>query len=91
MKRIRATLSSKSQVTLPAPVREILGVRAGETIVFEVSDSGAVSLSKPKFTIADLRGILPPLDPPPSPDFEAEIDEAMADMADRVLGGSQTA
>jgi AbrB family looped-hinge helix DNA binding protein len=31
-----ATLSSKNQVTIPADVRRVLGLRAGEAVVFDI-------------------------------------------------------
>jgi hypothetical protein len=47
----------------------------------ELYDDGRVQLAKPKYTVETLKGILPALDPPPSVDFDKEIDEAMAEMA----------
>jgi AbrB family looped-hinge helix DNA binding protein len=35
-----ATVSSKNQVTLPAEVRKVLGIRSGETLVFDIDTSG---------------------------------------------------
>jgi AbrB family looped-hinge helix DNA binding protein len=86
MRRILAHLSSKGQMTLPRQARRALGVGPGDSIMVEIDDDNRVTISKPKFTIADLRGILPALDPPPSADFEQEIEEAMAERADRVRG-----
>ena len=39
-------LTSKNQTTIPAPVREMLDLSAGDMLAFEVSDSGAVTLRK---------------------------------------------
>ncbi len=39
-------LTSKNQTTIPAPVREGLELSAGDMLVFEVGDSGAVILRK---------------------------------------------
>ena len=91
MKRIRVTPDEDGQITLPEEVLKTFGVEPGDFITFVVDETGKVTLTKAKFSVADLKGILPALDPPPSADFDAEIDEAMADMADRVLGGTRTA
>jgi AbrB family looped-hinge helix DNA binding protein len=85
MKRISAPVSSKGQVTIPREVRRMLGVNPGESIYFEIGDQGTVSLRRPKYSVEDLDGILPALDPPPSRDFDAEIEEAKEDWANRRL------
>ena len=53
----RAKVTSKGQITIPKAVREALGVRAGDSIVFEVDDSGARvrTLRKP-ISFADYAG-----------------------------------
>ena len=82
MQRIQAKLSSKSQVTLPADVRKVLGVGPGDQILWKVDDDGNVSISAaPKLTVPDLRGIVPAIDRAMSDDFDAEIEEAMADLS----------
>ena len=86
MRRILAHLSSKGQMTLPSDARKALGVEPGQSVMVELHDDGRVMLTKPKYTVADLKGILPALDPPPSADFEQEIHDAQLDMADRDLG-----
>lgn len=35
-----ATLSSKNQITIPAEVRALLGLRAGEAVIFDVDTTG---------------------------------------------------
>ena len=40
MKRLTAKVTSKGQITIPAEVRERLGVRVGDRVSFEVEDSG---------------------------------------------------
>ena len=34
-----ATLSSKNQVTVPTEVRKVLGLKAGETVVFQIDSA----------------------------------------------------
>ena len=38
------TVTSKGQVTIPKKVRERLGIHAGSTVAFELTDSGEVVL-----------------------------------------------
>jgi AbrB family looped-hinge helix DNA binding protein len=64
-----ATLSSKNQVTIPREVRAALGLKAGETVVFQLEDDGrgpVVTLRRTKSleqvagsvpTPADVRGL----------------------------------
>ena len=82
MHRIRAKLSSKSQVTLPARIRSSLRVNPGDQIVWEIDDTGRVTINAaPKTTVKELKGIVPSIGRPMSDDFDEEIEEAMADMA----------
>jgi AbrB family looped-hinge helix DNA binding protein len=37
----RATVTSKGQITIPAPVRKALGLHQGDQVVFEISDPAA--------------------------------------------------
>ena len=90
MRRILAHLSSKGQMTLPSDARKALGVQPGQSIMVELYEDGRVMLAKPKYTIADLEGILPALDPPPSADFEQEIHDAQLGMADRDVNSLAT-
>ena len=77
--------SSKNQVTIPKPVREALGVGPGDRITVVV-DGGQVRLEPTtELTVEQLAGILPPLDPPTSPDFRAEIREAMEERAQQIV------
>ena len=39
-----ATVSSKGQVTVPAPIREILSLKKGSTVVFKVTEKGILFL-----------------------------------------------
>lgn len=87
MQRFYAKLSSKSQFTVPAEVRHVLGVGPGDHIRFEIDNAENVTLwADPRFTVRELRGIVPAIDRAMSDDFDAEIEEAMQDMAERELG-----
>lgn len=54
---VAATVTSKGQVTLPKSVREALGLRAGDRILFRVHDGRAVLAKVPDFL--ELAGSVP--------------------------------
>ena len=58
---VPATVTSKGQVTLPKAVREALGIREGDEILFRVHKNRAVLAKVPDFL--DLKGSVPV--PPP--------------------------
>jgi len=51
-----ATVSTKGQVTIPAPIRETFGIQPGCRVGFRVED-GSVSLELPA-TIEEIRAML---------------------------------
>ena len=53
-----AKVTSKGQITLPAKLREQLGIRPGDRLDFERNSKGGVELVARRTTAADLRGIL---------------------------------
>jgi len=38
-----AILSSKNQITIPSAVRALLGLKAGETVIFDVDEADSVA------------------------------------------------
>lgn len=71
-----ATITSKGQVTVPKPIREALGVRAGDVIEFEVR-RGKVEVRNAKpwgFSAGILKDRLPKNWKPPTVE---EMNEAM--------------
>ena len=55
------TVTSKGQVTIPKPVRDRLGIKAGNAVEFELAPDGRVVLTKvgnrrPRSRIERLRG-----------------------------------
>jgi antitoxin PrlF len=53
----RARITSKGQVTIPKEVREALGVREGDSLIFEVENGGAhVSVVRKPVSFADYEG-----------------------------------
>ena len=78
-----ATLTSKGQVTLPKPVRNSLGLKKGDHIVFEPTSHGAF-LVKPMIRKSRLEGLLHKRLPKNfKPLNLSEIDQAIAEGAIR--------
>ena len=56
----KATLTSKGQLTVPKEVRERLGLRVGDRLVFELLEEGSVRLKvERRRTLGELKGSLP--------------------------------
>jgi antitoxin PrlF len=71
-------LTSKGQTTIPAEVRDYLGLRPGDRIVYAMKD-GKVELRAKNRRAVDLIGILGP--PPAGPKTLEEIEEGIATAA----------
>ena len=54
-----ATLTSKGQITIPAPVRASLGVESGDRIEFVQIAPGRFEVIAATLPVTDLKGILP--------------------------------
>lgn len=80
MIREEATMTSKGQVTVPKAIRDALGLRQGDTIIYTMTDEGVVMTSK-SVDFADLAGYLGT--PPNGPASLAQIDETIAEHAGR--------
>ena len=72
----RARITSKGQVTIPAAVREQLGLRTGDEIAFEPKTLRFGAAPRPK--LSDLYGILAPANPRPDEEFDWERDRQLA-------------
>jgi antitoxin PrlF len=70
------TLSPKGQITLPKEAREILDLRAGDSIAVSVAD-GKLVLTPKNVNFNDLAGFLGK--PPNGPATLDEIDETVAE------------
>ncbi len=53
-----SVLSSKGQVVVPKPVRDLLDLQAGDRIDFVVGEGGEVSLRPVLGEVTDLKGLL---------------------------------
>ena len=85
MRESTSTISSKGQVTIPAEVRRHLGVATSDKVAFAILDSGKVELRPAQHSVAGLRGIVPALPGSETVDFEDQIEEALAEGADRIV------
>jgi AbrB family looped-hinge helix DNA binding protein len=77
-----STLSSNGRVTLPDAIRRELGLKPGDRIDFTID--GNVARFERGLDLEDIIGSLPPL-PNASPEFEREIEEAIADALERKM------
>jgi antitoxin PrlF len=53
-----ATLTSKGQTTIPKPIRDSLGMKAGDRITFTLMPDGVVVMRVKNKHVADLAGLL---------------------------------
>lgn len=56
-----ATMTSKGQITIPADIREALGLSAGERVVFTQLDDGTTVMRAKTRSILELKGTLKPV------------------------------
>lgn len=82
MKEITTTLTQRSQVTVPAEVLRLLGLKPRDRVVFAIED-GRVSLTPARFTLESAYGSVKPSQRPE--DFEALIREAKEARAEKTL------
>ncbi len=77
LRRFRATVTSKGQVTIPVELRRAIGVGEGDRLLFELEPDGTVQLRPARYpTIASLAGCLGKL-----PDGRTLRDEEMGEVA----------
>ncbi|MBI2865363.1 MAG: AbrB/MazE/SpoVT family DNA-binding domain-containing protein [Chloroflexi bacterium] len=78
-----ARITSKGQVTIPAEVRRLLGVRPKDKVAFIV-DKNQVRLAPAQSIVARTAGMLKSSQPPLSPEEEkVAAEEAMADEVEK--------
>ena len=82
MRTIEATVTSQGQVTIPAEVRRSLGIEKRGKVTF-VIDAQSVRLEAPRMSLESVFGSVEPI-PETSPDFDREIEAAMAAEVDRL-------
>jgi antitoxin PrlF len=75
-----ATLTSKGQITVPKPIRDLLKLETGDVLEFVVNDGGHVTVRAGRFDARDLRGLL--RTPGRKPVTLAEMDAAIRRTAE---------
>jgi AbrB family looped-hinge helix DNA binding protein len=60
MKELVCTITQRGQVTIPAEVRQLLGLKAKDKVAFEI-DNNQVRLVPAKFTLESAYGSVKPL------------------------------
>lgn len=78
MKVWEVTLSPKGQVTIPKEMRDILGLRPGDQVIYSVID-GEIVVTPKNIDLQDLAGMLGT--PPNGPATLEEIDKAVMEAA----------
>ena len=56
MKEIVATVTQRSQVTIPAEVRRVLGIKPRDKVAFEIDNNDQVRLVPARFTLESAYG-----------------------------------
>lgn len=82
MKTLQRRLTQKGQVTIPAEVRAVLGLKPRDRVEFQL-EGGEVKIVPAKSTLQRWYGAVPALDPPMT---DRELREAFErDVADEVM------
>lgn len=71
---MEAMVNSKGQVTLPKPIRDRLGLKAGDRIAFAIEEDGTLRVTPITGSVMALAGVLPQ---PATPLSQDEMDEAI--------------
>ena len=83
---LRAKLTSKGQLTIPKDVRDRLGLKSGDRVVFEFEDDAVRLRVERRKSLGELMGSLPATREYPG--REAEREAARKHLAREVLEGS---
>ncbi len=78
MKVWEVTLSPKGQVTIPKEMRDLLGLRPGDQVIYSVID-GEIVITPKNIDLKDRAGLLGT--PPNGPATLEEIDKAVVEAA----------
>ncbi len=84
-----AKITGKGQVQVPKPVREALGVKSGDDLLFRVKEDGVVYVTgQRRYSLTELAGILKPKIKVPYAGLAAEEEagaEAAVEREERIL------
>ena len=84
MKELVTTMTQRGQITVPAEVRRLLGLKPRDKVAFKIDD-GKVRLVPVAFTVESAFGSVEPL--PDDMDFDERIREAKEERAARLVDG----
>ena len=82
MKQVSATITQRSQVTVPAEVRRVLGVKPRDKVTFTIED-GEVRLAPASFSIETVYGSVKPSGKPEN--FDEVSRAAKGDKAEKTV------
>ena len=86
MKEFVTTITQRSQVTIPAEVRRVLGVKPRDKVAFTIEDGG-VRLESAPFSLESAYGSVKPVEKPEDFDkISLEVKDAKAEKTARELG-----
>jgi len=77
------TMTQRSQITVPAEVKRILGLKPRDRVTFSVEGS-EVRLKPVKWTVESVAGSVEPISDGPQ-DFDEQIREAKDEWAERTV------
>lgn len=78
---VTARISKSGQVTIPAEIREKMGVKPGDAVIWSTDEQGKATVRAVRYSLEDLDGILGPL--PPGMGVNELIDEAAHEAIER--------
>lgn len=85
MKEIVTTITQRSQVTIPAEVRRVLGVKPRDKVAFTIEDGG-VRLAPAPFSLESAYGSVKPVEKPENfEEISRTVKEAKAEKTARSL------
>ena len=76
MRQFTTTTTQRNQVTIPAEVRRILGIKPRDKVAFTVNDDGHVSITAAEFTLETAYGSVKPITD------GRDLDEIVRDVKD---------
>lgn len=82
MKELVTTMTQRGQITVPAEIRRLLGLKPHDKVAFAVDD-GEVRIVPVAFTAASAFGSIEPVGD--ADDFEDQIRQVKAERADKTL------
>jgi AbrB family looped-hinge helix DNA binding protein len=80
-REVRASITERGQITIPAEIRNLLGLENKGQVSFIIQD-GVVTLRRP-LTLKEVAGSIKPVNTPE--DWEARIREAKEEKAERTI------